>query len=147
MSKNVLFLCSEGKLRSRTGELLCLFGGVSARGAGTASTALVRVTDALVREADLVVCMQPLHSFAIADMPHYDDAKVVILGIPDHYARLEPELVRLLVVRTRRFATDIAAAMERGSHLLASQPGYQEALGTRAFELADNPAFRVLPSV
>src|SRR5260370_22282957 len=95
----VLFLCSRGKLRSRTAELLCLFGGLDARSAGTDRDALAPVTDTLLRHADLVVCMQPQHRWAINELAHYDASKVVVLGIPDRYDRLEPALVRLLSLR------------------------------------------------
>ncbi|WP_126223473.1 hypothetical protein [Burkholderia ambifaria] len=145
----VLFLCSLGQLRSRTAELLCLFGGMNARSAGTDHNfAFAQVTDAALREADLVVCMQPSHRRAITELPHYDGSKVIELGIPDRFDRLEPALVRLLIGRIRPHAPEVAAAMERGRDVLAAHPGYCDRLGTHSPGVpADNPAFRVLPSV
>lgn len=145
----VLFICSLGQLRSRTAELLCLFGGMYARSAGIdRHFALAQVTDAALREADLVVCMQPKHRWAITELPHYDGSKVIELGIPDRFDRLEPALVRLLIGRIRPHAPEVAAAMERGRDILDAHPGYRKMLGTNSpGEPADNPAYRVLPSV
>jgi len=141
----VLFLCSLGRLRSRTGELLCLFGGLDARCAGTAKDAWAPVTDTLLRQADLVVCMEPEHQKALRNFAHYDPSKVMVLGIPDVHDRLAPVLVEDLVYQMKFRAPKVGAAMERGADLLADLPGYVEALGTQDTGSATNPAFAALP--
>lgn len=146
MRKHVLFVCSQARLRSRTAELLCLFGGMNARCAGTDSDSFAPVTQQAVDGARLVVCMEERHSRALRQQDITAEW-VVTLAIPDRYDRLEPALVEALIQNMAGNAPDVAEAMRRGAALLASMPGYQKTLGTQSFEVADNPAFRVLPSV
>lgn len=141
----ILFVCSLGKLRSRTAELLCLFGGLDARACGTAPEALAPVSDGLLREADLVVCMEAVHQRALRSFQHYGACETVTLGIEDCYDRLEPELVALLCYQVRLHAPHVAAAMERGKSILAGLPGYVQALGTQTSCPAENPAFSIFP--
>ena len=141
----IVFVCSLGKLRSRTAELLCLFGGLDARACGTGQDALVPVTDNLLREADLVVCMENTHKAALRGFQHYGTCDVVTLGIEDNYDRLDPELVSLLCYQVRLHSPDVADAMERGAKTLKSLPGYQAALGTHSPAPSHNSAFSVFP--
>lgn len=141
----ILFVCSQGMLRSRTAELLCLFGGVTARSAGTDPDAEVQVNDTLIRKADLIVCMEGHHKKALREFQHYGASPVVTLGIPDEFDRLDHMLVRSLIYHTRLHDVSVADAMERGYGLLKDQAGYCEALGTRTPSFADNPAFGGLP--
>ncbi|MEX3983723.1 hypothetical protein AB4Y45_32595 [Paraburkholderia sp. EG287A] len=146
MLKHVLFVCSQARLRSRTAELLCLFGGMNARCAGTDFDALAPVSKPAVEGARLVVCMEAKHSRALRKQGLAPDW-MVTLAIPDRYDRLEPELVDVLIQSMDAHSPDVAEAMRRGATILASMPGYRKALGTQSFEVAENPAYRVLPSV
>lgn len=141
----VLFVCSLGKLRSRTAELLCLFGGMDARACGTAPEALAPVTDSLLREADLVVCMEKHHQRALREFQHYGAAPVVVLGVEDIYDRLDPGLVQLLLHQVRLHSTEVADSMQRGAELLAAHPTYRDSLGTRTASPSENPAFACFP--
>ncbi|HDR9103384.1 TPA: hypothetical protein QDB04_000103 [Burkholderia vietnamiensis] len=143
----ILFVCSQGKLRSRTAELLCLFGGVHARSAGSDRDADVPLNDSLIRQASLIVGMENHHLQALKEFQHYGSCPTVYLGIPDRFDRLQPELVLDLIYQTRFHDAKLADAMERGAALLAAQPGYREALGTRTPRIfgSGNPAFDVFP--
>jgi predicted protein tyrosine phosphatase len=141
----ILFVCSQGKLRSRTAELLCLFGGLNARSAGTDPDAEVMVTDSLVRQASLIICMEKKHQQALKQFQHYGNCPAVLLGIPDEFDRLEPTLVRDLIYQTEFHDQAVAAAMVRGRALLFTQPGYRDALGTSSPAEADNPAYGAFP--
>jgi predicted protein tyrosine phosphatase len=141
----ILFVCSQGRLRSRTAELLCLFGGVHARSAGTDNDADVPLTDTLVRQATLIVCMERKHIKAVTEFAHYGACPVVQLGIPDEYDRLEAALMRDLIYQAGFHDPKLSSAMDRGRQLLVSQPGYQDALGTQSEPTADNPAFACAP--
>ena len=141
----ILFVCSQGRLRSRTAELLCLFGGVHARSAGTDRDAEVQLTDTLVRQASLIVCMERKHLQAVTLFAHYGACPVVQLGIPDEYDRLEAALMRDLIYQAQFHDPCLASTMERGRHLLLNQPGYQAALGSQSEPIADNPAYTATP--
>lgn len=142
----VLFVCSLGQLRSRTAELLCLFGGMDARCCGTDKKALYPANDNLLRTASLVVCMEAAHKKALSEFQHYGQCDVVTLGVRDVYNRLDPLLVRALIYQVGFHSKEVAAAMERGASVLASLPGYQEMLGTSGTEYANNDAYGLLPN-
>lgn len=142
----ILFVCSQGKLRSRTAELLCLFGGLYARCAGTDQDAEAPISDAMLRQASLVVCMEKHHQTALKDFQHYGAAPCVLLGIPDEFDRMSHSLVRSLIYQVSFHDQVVAQAMERGYALLSDQPGYREALGTKTPSVSTgNPAFSLLP--
>lgn len=134
----VLFVCSLGKLRSRTAELLCLFGGMDARCCGIDPEALYPANDCLIRSADLVVCMEAEHKEKLRQFQHYGGCDVVTLGIPDVYDRLAPELIESLVYQVRFHAPPVADAMQRGALVLSGFPGYRKSLGTSSPTFADN---------
>ncbi|KVP65665.1 hypothetical protein WJ96_04670 [Burkholderia ubonensis] len=132
-------------MRSRTAELLCLFGGVHARSAGSDKDADVPLNDALIRQASLIVCMEKQHHEALKEFQHYGNCPSVLLGIPDQFDRLQDELVRDLIFQARFHDAALAEAMERGAALLAAQPGYRNALGTRTPRVFGNNAYDVFP--
>lgn len=127
----ILFVCSQGRLRSRTAELLCLFGGLEARSAGINPDADVVLSDVQVRQADLVVCMEPEHKKAVLEFQHANPKTTVVLGLRDEYDRLEPALCDLLIARMHGLDAAIAEAMEKGLALIESQT-YRSALGTHS---------------
>ncbi|WP_434716081.1 hypothetical protein [Paraburkholderia sp. A3RO-2L] len=150
----ILFVCSQGKLRSRTAELLCLFGGVHARSAGSDQDAEVPLSDVLIRKASTIICMEAEHYDALRAFPSFANRvgpAPVVLHVPDRFDRLEPALVEKLISNVRLgvpLGAELADAMQRGATLLAGQPGYRDALGTRTprvFGSSSNPAFDVFP--
>jgi predicted protein tyrosine phosphatase len=142
----ILFICSQGRMRSRTAELLCLFGGLDARSAGTEADCVSPVNDALLREADEVFCMEAEHYDSIRDLCHFDSQSVTVLHIRDRYDRLESELVETLIRVMKQHRPAIGEDMRQGALLLAAQPGFYQSLGTYSCAPADNPAYRAMPS-
>lgn len=143
----ILFVCSQGKLRSRTAELLCLFGGVYARAAGTDEDAEASITDGQLRVADKVFCMERHHKAKIKDFQHFQAENTVSLDIPDEYGRLAPELITELIMKVRWHDSALAEAMAKGASVLANQPNYMTTLGTRSTQyVALNPAYQAMPS-
>ncbi len=124
-----LFVCSVARLRSRTAELLCLFGGVDARCCGVEDNALYAVSDSLLREADFVFCMKEEHKEKIKEYQHYEESKVFVLNIEDEYDRLEPSLVKHLVARVGNINKELAEKMQFGFDIIEAS-GYLEVLGT-----------------
>lgn len=110
----VLFVCSQGRIRSRTAEVLSLLGGISARSCGTNEDAVVRINDHLVREATTIIGMERRHSGAAAAFMHAQGKQIESLGIPDEYDPFDPELVALLIGSLRHRLPEVSMAIQRG---------------------------------
>jgi predicted protein tyrosine phosphatase len=98
----VLFVCSQNRLRSRTAEAVFEGrAGISARSAGILPVARVHVDEALVVWADIVFGMEAEHvDYVRTHFPAAAAGKVLVsLEIPDDYDYMQPELVALLEAR------------------------------------------------
>ena len=121
----ILYVCSQGKIRSRTAEVLCLIGGMDVRSCGTDDSAIVRVSDGLIREADVIVCMEHLHALALQEMNfmHLEIANVIELGIQDIYEPFDPGLVEKLIdslaSKHQPASGAISAGQERRNAMMA----------------------------
>ncbi|MBU0913070.1 MAG: phosphotyrosine protein phosphatase [Gammaproteobacteria bacterium] len=96
---NLLFVCSENRLRSPTGEeVFSRYEEINAIGAGTNEDAETVVSGDLIEWADIVFVMEQSHKNKVAKK--FKDLlkgkKLVCLDIPDNYERMDPALVRLL---------------------------------------------------
>ena len=125
----VVFVCSQAQLRSRTAELLCLFGGVDARCCGTDDTAIQPISDTMLACASLVVCIESQHKTAISNFCHFDERCTVVLDIRDVFNRFDDQLIYLLIQKVAKYDEAIADAMTRGAELLKSLPGHLKSLG------------------
>ena len=69
--------------------------GIHALSAGTAPDAEARASADLVEWADVIVAFEARHRRRLAAEfgPMLRDRRVVVLGIPDDYAYLDPDLV------------------------------------------------------
>jgi predicted protein tyrosine phosphatase len=95
----VLFICSANKLRSPTAEaVFSRYEGIEASSAGVNVDAKTTVSADLVEWADVVVTMEQHHASFLQERFGYllRRRRVAVLGIPDHYQYMDPELVRLL---------------------------------------------------
>ena len=109
-----LFVCSQYLLRSRTAELLCVLGGLSARSCGTAPDAEVPVSDSLLRNADRIFCMEEHHRLLLSDFSHFGAAPLHVLGIPDEFYRFDELLVARLQAAVALHAPRVASALSQG---------------------------------
>lgn len=100
--RRVLFVCRLNQSRSATAErIFCKRPDLEVRSAGTSSDALVRVNRRMLDWADVVFIMDDDQRQAIGRMfpAHAALERLICLDIPDDFAFLEPELVRLLKER------------------------------------------------
>ena len=102
MKKHLLFLCSRNKLRSPTAETI--FAGhprVDVDSAGLAQDAVVPLSEEQLEWADLILVMEPVHRQRLNRRfkKALAGKRVVVLGIPDQYDYMDPELVKLLQTR------------------------------------------------
>lgn len=96
---NILFVCSRNQWRSRTAEDLFKGRGLhQVRSAGTAASARIRLSEKLLRWADLVLVMEKRHKQVIQERlgDWIADQDIRVLGIQDEYAYMDPELVEIL---------------------------------------------------
>ena len=103
---NVLFICSQNKLRSPTAEAVFAgFPGVDVASAGLNKDADVPVGPELVEWANLIFVMENTHRNKLAKKfrAHLKRARVITLDIPDDYDYMDPALVRLLKAKVTRF--------------------------------------------
>jgi predicted protein tyrosine phosphatase len=103
---NLLFVCSENRLRSPTAEtVFSHYPGVAAMGAGTNADAITPLSGDLIEWADIVFVMEPAHRNKVRKK--FGDLlrgkQLVCLDIPDIYDYMQPELIRLLETRVSKY--------------------------------------------
>lgn len=103
---NLLFVCSENRLRSPTAEVVFSnYPGVNAIGAGTNLDAETTVTGDLVEWADVILVMEKSHKNKISKKfkELLKEKRLVCMDIPDNYKRMQPELIKLLEAKVSRY--------------------------------------------
>ena len=96
---NLLFVCTINRMRSCTAEAIYSADTrYRVMSAGTAPDARQRVTANLLRWADMIFVMEKHHeAYILGNSPHEASGKqIIVLGIPDMFYYMEPELVDLL---------------------------------------------------
>ncbi len=98
-SLTALFICSRNRLRSPTAERV-FFGtpGLEVRSAGTERDADNPVSSDDVDWAEVIFVMELRHKKRLQQMfgRQLAQKQIVVLGIPDDYEFMQPELVELL---------------------------------------------------
>ncbi len=93
---NLLFVCSENRLRSPTAEaVFSACDGINAIGAGTNKDAETPVSGDLIEWADVIFVMENSHRNKITRQYNrlLTHKKLVCLGIPDNYECMDPILI------------------------------------------------------
>jgi len=99
MTRHVLFLCSQNRLRSPTAEqVFAEWPGVETASAGVLADADVPVSPELLQWADVIFVMERAHRTRLASRyrPWLNGKRVICLDIPDDYDFMAPALVELL---------------------------------------------------
>ncbi len=104
--KNVLFVCSQNKLRSPTAEQV--FAGrsdIEVLSAGTNNDAENPLSQEQIEWADIIFVMERAHRAKV--QKRYRSAlrnkRLICLGIPDDYAFMDPDLIELLKAKVPQF--------------------------------------------
>lgn len=97
--KNVLFVCSQNKLRSPTAEqVFADWPDIEVSSAGTNNDAENPLSSELIEWADIIFVMERTHRTKVQS--RYRSAlkgkRLICLHIPDDYDFMDPGLVRLL---------------------------------------------------
>ena len=104
--KNVLFVCSQNRLRSPTAEqAFASHPGVETASAGTNSDAESPLTSELIQWADIIFVMEKAHRNKVQKRFKADlkDVRVICLDIPDEFKFMDEKLIRLLMAKVTRF--------------------------------------------
>ena len=110
--KNLLFVCSQNRLRSPTAEhIFAMRTAVDVESAGTNHNAENPLTVDLVEWADIIFVMEKTHRSKIQGRfrPALKQTRIVCLDIPDNYEFMQPELVALLKTKVARHLPAIIA--------------------------------------
>lgn len=106
MSRNVLFICSQNRLRSPTAEqVFADWPGIETQSAGLGNDAGNPVSPELLAWSDVVFVMEKAHRNKLSRKfrPHLRGKRVICLDIPDEYDYMDPVLVQLLRQKVTRF--------------------------------------------
>lgn len=99
MTRHVLFLCSQNRLRSPTAEqVFAGWPGVETASAGVLADADVPVSPELLQWADVIFVMERAHRTRLSSRYRQwlNGKRVICLDIPDDYDFMAPALVELL---------------------------------------------------
>ncbi|KAA0700051.1 phosphotyrosine protein phosphatase [Neorhizobium sp. P12A] len=104
--KNVLFVCSQNKLRSPTAEQV--FSGwenIKVSSAGTNNDACNPLSSDQIEWADIIFVMEKSHRNKV--LRQYKKSligkRLVCLDIPDDYDYMDPALIRILEAKIPRY--------------------------------------------
>lgn len=99
--RTVLFICSQNRLRSPTAEqVFADWPGIETASAGTNNDAETPLDAELVAWADLIFVMERPHRNKLqTKFRKALRGRVICLDIPDDYAFMDEQLVRLLKAR------------------------------------------------
>jgi predicted protein tyrosine phosphatase len=104
--RNVLFVCSQNKLRSPTAEqVFANWPGIEVSSAGTNNDAENPLSNEQIEWADIVFVMEKTHRAKLQG--RYRSAlkgkRLICLHIPDNYDFMDPLLVRLLMSKVPQY--------------------------------------------
>jgi len=106
MTRHVLFLCSQNRLRSPTAEqVFADWPGIETASAGLLADAEEVLSPELLQWADLVFVMEKAHRNRLSSRykAWLGGKRVICLDIPDDYDYMDPVLVELLKRKVTRF--------------------------------------------
>jgi predicted protein tyrosine phosphatase len=95
----LLFICSRNRLRSPTAQqVFGAYDGIETASAGLNHDADTTVSGDLLEWADIVFVMERQHLNRLQQrfQSVAAEKKVVVLGVPDRYEFMDPDLVALL---------------------------------------------------
>lgn len=104
--KRYLFICSQNRLRSPTAEqVFACRGDIEVASAGTNADAEEPLTGELVTWADVIVVMEKAHRTKLQQRfrRFLNGQRVICLDIPDDFAFMDTDLIRLLERKMARY--------------------------------------------
>ena len=106
MSRNVLFICTQNRLRSPTAEqIFADWPGIETQSAGLGNDAGNPVSPELLAWSNVIFVMEKSHRNKLSKKfkPYLGGKRIICLDIPDDYDYMDPVLVQLLRAKVPRF--------------------------------------------
>lgn len=106
MPRNILFICTQNRLRSPTAEqVFADWPGIETQSAGLGNEAGNPVSPELLAWSDLIFVMEKSHRNKLAKKfkVHLGGKRIICLDIPDDYDYMDPILIQLLRTKVPRF--------------------------------------------
>jgi predicted protein tyrosine phosphatase len=106
LTQNILFICSQNRLRSPTAEqVFADWPGIETQSSGLGNDANNPMTPELLAWSDLIFVMEKVHRNKLSNKfgNHLKGKRIVCLDIPDNYDFMEPALVQLLTRKVKPF--------------------------------------------
>lgn len=97
--KNIIFVCSQNKLRSATAEqVFANVPGMEVMSAGLNHDAVYTLSSEDVEWADTIFVMEKAHKNKLLKKfkKFIKDQRIIVLGIPDDYEYMDPQLIKIL---------------------------------------------------
>lgn len=104
--RNVLFICSQNRLRSPTAQqIFSTYTGIQCLSAGLDHDAVIPVSSELIDWAELIFVMEKSHRNKLTAKfkAHLLNKRIICLDIPDEYDFMDSALIRLLQIKVTRF--------------------------------------------
>jgi predicted protein tyrosine phosphatase len=106
VTQNILFICSQNRLRSPTAEqVFADWPGIETASAGINTEAETPVTPELLRWSQIIFVMEKMHRNKLAKKfrAHLNGKRVICLDIPDDYEYMDLALISLLKEKVTKF--------------------------------------------
>jgi predicted protein tyrosine phosphatase len=110
LARNVLFICSQNRLRSPTAEqVFSGWPGLETSSAGLNNDAENPVTPELLAWADTIFVMERIHRSKLSSKfkRHLGNKRIICLEIPDEFEYMDPDLIRLLKATVPRYLPSV----------------------------------------
>ncbi len=104
--KNVLFVCSQNKLRSPTAEqVFANWPRIEVSSAGTNNDAENPISSEQIAWADIIFVMEKIHRTKIQSKYRaaLKGKRLICLDIPDNYTFMDPALITVLEAKVPRY--------------------------------------------
>ena len=106
MTQNLLFICTQNRLRSPTAEqVFSTWEGLECDSAGLGNDATTPLSPEQIDWADIIFVMERTHRNKLSKKfkRYLKDKRVIVLGIPDDYEFMEETLIELLTQKVPQF--------------------------------------------
>ena len=101
----LLFVCILNLQRSPTAESLFEnYENYEAKSCGIDISAEKQISKQAVEWADIIFCMEDIHkNFIVKNFPQAQNKEIIVFNIPDIYYRDDPELIRILKEKLKKY--------------------------------------------